>query len=283
MSIAVLSDGDEHLLASVWWKLGRSGWWSFNDSTFLEATPAASINLGMFKKSQFTPRRSRNHWIEYGLAYRCWSKYALTCEHTLHCRHNNIKGWADLAAFDAIPYDKDMKFNSMNNGRLRLEAVKVLTLSSTAHDCNTFRLVWSSGWSKATCLPPPTQCIRPKNWFANNFRNGNFDMDSTYAAGTFRILWRPYSWRSKYCSVSFDEGPKGVFMLADDERERHVSMTAYVSKSDDCTDKWMVIMGSKQFSWIPKLLDRSLHRKSEACVVYGWVWRYSERKERSGR
>ena len=233
VSIATISDGEDHFACSHY---GED--WAGPDGdrltillALLKQLPAGSVNLHMFEKFlDFTPSVSVQEIIESSTNWRV----DVEASTYLHANMNNYIVAVTASAvepnwphFDAIPHDKDVKNQLDEQWKIEVEGVSQgAYVSQAQHTIATpSRLGLKAQVDRNQLVWPPRQL---------NASGERLDSADEQLSETATILsWTrlsaagapsEFSGRAPILDgvstvlVQFPEGPKGVFMLADDEQ-----------------------------------------------------------------
>jgi uncharacterized OB-fold protein len=232
MPITISSDGEDHFACSQY-----GGNWAGPDGDrltillgLLKQLPAGSINLHTFENFlDFTPSVSVQDIIESSTE---WNVHDQASSY-LHASKSHYivaitasQDEPDWPSFDATPYDKDMKNELDEQWKIEVEGVSQgAYVSQAQHTIATpSRLGLKAQVDHERLVWPPRQL---------NATGERIDSASEQLSETASILtWTrlsaagapsEFSGRAPILGgvstvlVQFPEGPKGVFMLADDE------------------------------------------------------------------
>ena len=232
MPITISSDGEDHFACSQY-----GGNWAGPDGDrltillgLLKQLPAGSINLHTFENFlDFTPSVSVQDIIESSTEWNVHDQassylHASKSHYIVAITASQVE--PDWPSFDATPYDKDMKNELDEQWKIEVEGVSQgAYVSQAQHTIATpSRLGLKAQVDHERLVWPPRQL---------NATGERIDSASEQLSETASILtWTrlsaagapsEFSGRAPILGgvstvlVQFPEGPKGVFMLADDE------------------------------------------------------------------
>jgi len=232
MSIATIEDGDMQFACSQYGKL-----WAGPDGdrltillAFLKQLPAGSINIDKFEDYlEFTPSVGVQEIIESGTDWIVDDKaglYIHTSQNDYIVAITTSQDEPTWPSFDSISYDEDMKSQLDDQWKIEIEGVSQgAYVSQAQHTIATpsrlglkaqidqDRLVWpprqlnqaGKRMQESTAKLSPIATILTWTRLSAAGAPSEFSCRAPVLGGVTTVL------------VEFEEGPKGVFMLADDE------------------------------------------------------------------
>ena len=233
MSIAILSHGENHFACSKY-----GGEWAGPDGDrltilvgLLKKVPAASLNLHTFEDFlDYTPSVSVQDIVESSTDWRVDEQASIH----LHASKSNYilalttsRDEPNWPLFDALPYDMGMKSQLDEQWKIEVEGVSQgAYVSQAQHTIATpSRLGLKAQVDHEQLVWPPRQL----NASGKRIESANEQLSETATILTWTRLSAAgapseFSGRAPILDgvstvlVQFPEGPKGVFMLADDEQ-----------------------------------------------------------------
>ena len=238
MSIEIKSSDKEHFASTKY-----GGDWAGPDGDrltillgLLKQLPAASLNLHTFEDFlEFTPSVSVRDIIESSTEWRIDEQASLY----LHASKSSYivaittsQDEPTWPSFDAIPYDEDMKDQLVQQWQIEVEGVSQgAYVSQAQHTIATpSRLGLKAQVDHEQLVWPPRQL----NATGKRIESASEQLSETATILTWTRLSAAgapseFSGRAPILDgvstvlVQFPEGPKGVFMLADDDHNERVS------------------------------------------------------------
>lgn len=232
MSIAIISNGDEHFASSHY-----GGLWAGPDGdrltillALLKQLPAGTVNIHTFEDFlDFSPSVSVQEIIESSTDWRVDDE----AEMYIHSNKSNYivaitssKDEPTWPLFDSIPYDEDMKSQLEDQWKIEVEGVSQgAYVSQAQHTIATpSRLGLKAQIDQDQLVWPPRQ-LNPAGERMQESTAKLSDMATIQTWTRLSAAGAPseFSGRAPILGgvstvlVEFEEGPKGVFMLADDE------------------------------------------------------------------
>lgn len=232
MSIAIISNGDEHFASSHY-----GGLWAGPDGdrltillALLKQLPAGTVNIHTFEDFlDFSPSVSVQEIIESSTDWRVDDE----AEMYIHSNKSNYivaitssKDEPTWPLFDSIPYDEDMKSQLEDQWKIEVEGVSQgAYVSQAQHTIATpSRLGLKAQIDQDQLVWPPRQ-LNPagERMQESAVKLSNIATILTWTRLSAAGAPSEFSGRAPILGgvstvlVEFEEGPKGVFMLADDE------------------------------------------------------------------
>ena len=232
MSIAIISNGDEHFASSHY-----GGLWAGPDGdrltillALLKQLPAGTVNIHTFEDFlDFSPSVSVQEIIESSTDWRVDDE----AEMYIHSNKSNYivaitssKDEPTWPLFDSIPYDEDMKSQLEDQWKIEVEGVSQgAYVSQAQHTIATpSRLGLKAQIDQDQLVWPPRQ-LNPagERMQESAAKLSNIATILTWTRLSAAGAPSEFSGRAPILGgvstvlVEFEEGPKGVFMLADDE------------------------------------------------------------------
>jgi len=232
MSIAIMSNGDEHFACSHYGRL-----WAGPDGDrltilldLLKQLPAGTVNIHTFEDFlDFSPSVSVQEIIESSTDW-CVVDEA---EMYIHSNKSNYivaittsEDEPTWPSFDSTPYDEDMKSQLEDQWKIEVEGVSQgAYVSQAQHTIATpSRLGLKAQFDQDQFVWPPRQ-LNPAGERMQESTAKLSDMATILTWTRLSAAGAPseFSGRAPILGgvstvlVEFEEGPKGVFMLADDE------------------------------------------------------------------
>ena len=232
MSIAIISNGDEHFACSHYGRL-----WAGPDGdrltillALLKQLPAGSINIHKFDDFlDFGPSVSVQEIIESSTDWRIDDEAGLY----IHTKRNNYivaittsEDEPTWPSFDSTSYDEDMKSQLDDQWKIEVEGVSQGAYVSQAQHmiATPSRLGLKAQIDQDQLVWPPRQ-LNPAGERMQESTTRRSDMATIMTWTRLSAAGAPseFSGRAPVLGgvstvlVEFEEGPKGVFMLADDE------------------------------------------------------------------
>lgn len=232
MSIAIISNGDEHFASSHY-----GGLWAGPDGdrltillALLKQLPAGTVNIHTFEDFlDFSPSVSVQEIIESSTDWRVDDE----AEMYIHSNKSNYivaitssKDEPTWPLFDSIPYDEDMKSQLKDQWKIEVEGVSQgAYVSQAQHTIATpSRLGLKAQIDQDQLVWPPRQ-LNPagERMQESAVKLSNIATILTWTRLSAAGAPSEFSGRAPILGgvstvlVEFEEGPKGVFMLADDE------------------------------------------------------------------
>ena len=232
MPIAIISNGDEHFACSHYGRL-----WAGPDGdrltillALLKQLPAGSVNIHMFEDFlDFAPSVSVQEIIESSTDWRVVDE----ADMYIHASQNDYivaittsKDEPTWPSFDSIPYDMDMSSQLEDQWKIEVEGVSQgAYVSQAQHTIATpSRLGLRVQIDQGQLVWPPRQ-LNPAGERMQESTTKLSDMATILTWTRLSAAGAPseFSGRAPILGgvstvlVEFEEGPKGVFMLADDE------------------------------------------------------------------
>ena len=232
MSIAIISNGVEHFACSHYGRL-----WAGPDGdrltillALLKQLPAGSINIHKFEDFlDFGPSVSVHEIIESSTDWRIDDEAGLY----IHTNQNNYivaittsEDEPTWPSFDSTSYDEDMKSQLDDQWKIEVEGVSQgAYVSQAQHTIATpSRLGLKAQFDQDQLVWPPRQ-LNPAGERMQESTTKLSDMATIMTWTRLSAAGAPseFSGRAPVLGgvstvlVEFEEGPKGVFMLADDE------------------------------------------------------------------
>ena len=232
MSIAIISNGDEHFASSHY-----GGLWAGPDGdrltillALLRQLPAGTVNIHTFEDFlDFSPSVSVQEIIESSTDWRVDDE----AEMYIHSNKSNYivaitssKDEPTWPLFDSIPYDEDMKSQLEDQWKIEVEGVSQgAYVSQAQHTIATpSRLGLKAQIDQDQLVWPPRQ-LNPagERMQESAVKLSNIATILTWTRLSAAGAPSEFSGRAPILGgvstvlVEFEEGPKGVFMLADDE------------------------------------------------------------------